>query len=197
MSEKWIAQVRHTLDQKSTAELLQIWQANDRQEWSDEAFIAIRQILEARGEIPGLQAQPGSTDEPAQASRRQRPGCVTFLAILIGIGAVLPVLRSILGILGRPYVDDGSKIEIGITLAFAILYIAVAVGLWQLKNWARIAFIVLQSLGILLLIALIFSGLALPGLIGLAVGGYSIYWFATHGEDFKPAAPSAMTDSNP
>jgi hypothetical protein len=189
--QKWIEQLRRNLEQKSTEELLQIWEKNDSTEWTDEAFIAIRQILEERGENPGPQAPAGSQAEPAQTSPRQRPGCVTAFVILVGIGVALSVLTSIIGVSVAPYVDTGSMIEIVITVASAILYGAIAVGLWQLKNWARIAVIVLLGLNLLLLIALLFSGLFFA-VIGLLIGGYCLYWFAAHAEYFNPN-PSAGT----
>lgn len=45
--------VYNTLKERDTEELLDIWQKNDRYEWSDVAFDAIKQILLQRlGEIP-------------------------------------------------------------------------------------------------------------------------------------------------
>lgn len=42
------------MNSKSTEELLNIWEKNDRGEWSDEAFVAIQNILTQRGEnLPG------------------------------------------------------------------------------------------------------------------------------------------------
>ena len=105
----------------------------------------------------------------------------------MAIGATLYALVSIVGVLGRAG-DEASCIGAVVTLALAGLYVTVAVGLWRLKNWARIAVIVLQSLGMLVSIVLLFSGVAsVPILIGLAIGGYSIYWFAAHGEYFGSA----------
>jgi hypothetical protein len=183
MDEKWIEQIRLSLESKDSDELLQIWQANDREAWRAEAFVAIRQILEERGVDPGLQDQPAA----APAGQRARPGCVTAFVILMGIEVAVFVLGSLANAALAPYIDTGSKLGIGITLVFAALYAAVAVGLWQLKNWARIAVIVLLSLNILLLVALLFSGIfGIPSALGLLVGGYSIYWFAAHGETFKP-----------
>ena len=53
MSDAIREQIYSTLDQKETDELLAIWQANNRAEWSETAFDVIREILEARqGELP-------------------------------------------------------------------------------------------------------------------------------------------------
>lgn len=46
-------QIYNNLKLKETDELLEIWQINDRSEWSDQAFDAIRELLVERGvEIP-------------------------------------------------------------------------------------------------------------------------------------------------
>jgi len=68
MNEKLLGEVKKSLEAKSTDELLSIWKANETEEWSGEAFEAIRQILNERGEKPPArkQAQP-----PAQATARE------------------------------------------------------------------------------------------------------------------------------
>lgn len=43
-------QIRNTLNLKDTNELLDIWQINNRAEWSDDAFDVIKDILMERGE---------------------------------------------------------------------------------------------------------------------------------------------------
>jgi uncharacterized membrane protein YdbT with pleckstrin-like domain len=51
-------QIYNTLDLKETDELLQIWKTNDRSSWSDEAFQAIKKILEQRlGTVPAQDAE--------------------------------------------------------------------------------------------------------------------------------------------
>jgi hypothetical protein len=197
MDEKRIEQIRRNLVPKSTDELLKIWQTNDREAWTDEAFTAIRQILEERGETPGPQPQADSQDKPAQARVSARPGCVTAFAILMGIVAALSVLGSVISAVLEPFTDEGRVIEIFTALVLAVLYITVAVGLWRLQNWARIAVIVLQSLGTLILIALLFGGVGAFSLLGLVFGIYSIYWFAVHEAYFKPQTSTESPESLP
>ena len=55
MDQKLIANIRKSMETKSNEELQQIWKSNDRNEYTDEAFEAIRQILEERNEDPILQ----------------------------------------------------------------------------------------------------------------------------------------------
>jgi hypothetical protein len=178
--EKRIENIRRNLEGKSSEELFEIWQKNDRNEWTAEAFVAIEQILESRGETPGQQPEPYA---PPPANRLPRPGCVTAFAILLGVAAVFYSLGSLLGLLGS-FGDTGRLIEIGTTLVLSGLYIAVAIGLWSMKNWARIAVIVLQGLGTLILFGLLFSGM-LYAVIGIIVGVYIIYWFVVNGKYFK------------
>jgi hypothetical protein len=53
MSSDLHAQIRSRIVLKETDELLEIWQSNNRFEWSDEAFDIIHEILEERDvEIP-------------------------------------------------------------------------------------------------------------------------------------------------
>jgi hypothetical protein len=197
MDTNRIEHIRHNLEAKDTDELLQIWTENDRQAWTEEAFEAIRQILESRGVEPGPQGQPAAAGVAAQPTRPARPGCVTAFAILMVAGAALLILRSILGIalsssVGN-YLDmgDTALAEFATTACLAVPYLAVAVGLWLMKNWARIGVIVLLSLNLVLLVALLFTGaLAFPALFGLLVNGYCLYWFAAHGEHFRPPALS-------
>lgn len=48
MDEKLIEQIRENIKSKSTEELLKIWKENDREQYSEEAFEAVKQILEER-----------------------------------------------------------------------------------------------------------------------------------------------------
>jgi hypothetical protein len=77
----------------------------------------------------------------------------------------------------------------------AVLEIVIAKGLWELKNWARILVIVLQSLSIvtgLISLCLYFSdsssgsGIRLAGrIIGIIINAYIVYWFASNDEYFR------------
>jgi len=53
MDEKQLEQIRFRMEEKDTEELLEIWKKNDREEWTEEAFETIREILLARtGSLP-------------------------------------------------------------------------------------------------------------------------------------------------
>ncbi len=147
-----------------------------------------------------LRIAPGPPSQPTTNSRR-RPGCVTAYAILMGIGAGLVGLGFLAIIVSQEGASEPGIV--GVLLLMAIVYTLVAWGLWQLKNWARIMVIVLHGLGILVNLFSMFTVLGEysyyssrygrdPGstfcgtVIGLAVGGYILYWFASHGKYFSP-----------
>jgi DNA-directed RNA polymerase subunit RPC12/RpoP len=53
MSEELRDQIYNNMNMKDTDELIEIWETNNRYEWSDTAFEVVRQILSNRiGELP-------------------------------------------------------------------------------------------------------------------------------------------------
>jgi hypothetical protein len=53
VNEDRVQQIRRKLEERDTEDLITIWQKNDRDEWTPEAFVAIREILISRtGKIP-------------------------------------------------------------------------------------------------------------------------------------------------
>jgi hypothetical protein len=73
---KLVASIKSTLRDTETPELLQRYQENDRQAWSDEAFIAMREILLARGQSPPVQKgapPPAITAAPSSNKSSGKP----------------------------------------------------------------------------------------------------------------------------
>jgi tetratricopeptide (TPR) repeat protein len=74
--EKRVAGIRSILDTRDTEDLLEIWKANDHEEWTDEAFTAIQSILLDRlGEVPPQtpRYQPADlADDPDLIRRAER-----------------------------------------------------------------------------------------------------------------------------
>ena len=63
MTDSDLAQIKNSLRQKSTEELISIWTENKRHEWPDEAFIVIKQMLMERGvKVPRQEPFEGPTD---------------------------------------------------------------------------------------------------------------------------------------
>jgi len=113
------------------------------------------------------------TAQPVQVGKR--PSMVTAFAILAAVSGVSDLITG----------------GIGISLVFAGAEFVVAWGLWQLRNWARIGFI------IVVVINSLFFAVGLPSLadnptaligaavVGLLFRGYFIYWMATNGKYFE------------
>ena len=93
----------------------------------------------------------------ANSYEQERPGGVTFLAVLNIIGAVIV---GIIGLAALQYLQDASLAALYGTIGIGVMVfnITISVGLLRLKNWARIIAIVGYSLG------------AIGGLITLATG---------------------------
>ncbi|MDX9832732.1 MAG: tetratricopeptide repeat protein [Anaerolineae bacterium] len=176
--------------------------------------------LAQMGAIPARDAGAAHRPHPGR-----RPGCVTIYAVLVIVGALLGILGALaLGALyasGRqafqqalleqsmaglvdldqfaPYV----QVSIGVSLVSGLINLAIGIGLWMLKNWARIAVIVLSTLAFIAGLVQVaattglmrgaagssgFSGLPLPLLGGLVAGfvvqALIIFWFLVNRDAF-------------
>jgi len=139
-----------------------------------------------------------------------RPGGVTFLAILEFIGGGFCALFGLLTIAGAGFIHSltvqnqgapaagmGSFLAMlgGALSVFFFVLAAIAIllgiGLWTLKNWARIIVIVFAALGIVMNLSqlLHFTQAMLPGLvIGLAIDGLIIWYL------LKPNVAAAFAE---
>ena len=153
-------------------------------------------ILEPAPSGPASEAQLAASAEPVtgetppalQLPAKERPGCVTAYAILQGISAVLAAIGGVF-LLGSDSATTGV-----FTIGSAALSGVVAVGLWRLRNWARILLLILLGLGLAVnglnsVLSLGGSGepatlTCITGILALAVSGYIFYWFAKHREYF-------------
>lgn len=111
-----------------------------------------------------------------------RPTGVTILAILQFIGAIFTILGSLFALIGGGIVTTlgigGSSPEAaaagGVIMFFSvfmlvlgIISIVLAIGLWQMKEWAWIATLVLQGITIAIQILQLVLGKA-PNFLSLA-----------------------------
>jgi hypothetical protein len=159
-----------------------------------------KEILEGLGvNVPEMPASP------AYSPPRERPGCVTAYAVLLFISAGLAALGGLIA--GLSMMSDSAYQFMGLGIMVVILIVAglyflLGRGLWQLKNWARIIVMILQGLGLLGSLLSMCNALSLTsnpgfygyqsdptgsiigGIVGLAIGGYILYWFAVHAEYF-------------
>jgi tetratricopeptide (TPR) repeat protein len=173
-------------------------------------------------------SQAGPSPAPSAPSRpegRGRPGCVTLYAILLGIlgllGLLGVVLLALVWRIGSNLLSSslGSRadllvellqastpllwISIGVTLLISGLYLVVAIGLWSIKNWARIVVILMTGLQLVLSLAQatrtilglretgVISDLAsipitlIVGLVvGLAIQMIILFWFVANRQVF-------------
>jgi len=134
----------------------------------------------------------------------ERPTGVTILAVLEFLGAGLFILIGLLflvgfgllgGAAGQAGEGGGMAVLMGlgavagvVFLVLALIPLAVGIGLWKLRNWARILVIVFSILGVLSNLA----GAAIPlmtgdpvsavsSVIGLGVNGLILwYMFQPH-----------------
>lgn len=85
--------------------------------------------------------------ERAQPAQRSRPVGISVLAVLNVIGAVVVGVAALA--VGSEVGDPAAAGAAGAVLGLAaVLSLVVAVGLWKLRNWARITALVLYSLSV-------------------------------------------------
>lgn len=186
--------------------------------------------LEARRKLSELRhapaGQPESVDAgvafPDTQKLQKRPGCLSLYAILLGFAGFLTVLgAAFLGILaaiqGNVLQEMLSRVGgaglplgvlslwggVGISVLAGVLNIALAAGLWALKNWARVLTIILQTLGFIgsLVQAFFLVGgtralssgfseanftlpILIAVLVGLVIQAYILFWFLANRERF-------------
>jgi hypothetical protein len=86
MNVKLVESIRLNLVDKTSDELLKIWKANDKEQWSAEAFEAIKQILtERRLELPSQSATKpvAVVSIPQRSNRRKIARGATGIVILL------------------------------------------------------------------------------------------------------------------
>jgi tetratricopeptide (TPR) repeat protein len=183
------------------------------------------------GEVGPSGGQPASAQwatakEESTSELIKRPGCISIYAFLMGIVAAL----SLLGVLGIGALLFGNRsglggvlrlnsgflsltteeftiaaaVTLGLALILSVIGLAEAIGLWNMRNWARIVEILRQGLGFtaILLVgaAFLFSirdtlaqdtiasypMYVLLGLfIALLVQAYFLFWFVANRERFR------------
>ncbi len=114
----------------------------------------------------------------------ERPTSITVIAILQIICAVLPVIVSLLGLLGGALLSGLSESADGaaagglvfvlslVFLGLGVALLVLTIGLLMLKGWAWVGTLIVQGLGILLTVLSLINGsggswlsLVFPGII--------------------------------
>jgi len=99
MDPTLVENMRNFFEPKSTGELVQIWRENDRTKYVEEAFEAIRQILEERGEEIPPQL-PIKEEKPARKPREIKREPEGFFSFRMLISPIVIKIIYVLGLLG-------------------------------------------------------------------------------------------------
>ena len=180
---------------------------------------AVPAVAEYAGAV-SLADMPHSVEPIRTYGYAGRPGCVTLYAALSALAGALALLAGVVvAIAGSSLVSflqeknlpfgEGSLgtafwIAAGAGVLAAAVSLAIAAGLWQMKNWARIGVVVINVLGVLgvvcpvvalfatlshIFTTSLLAGLPTPvwaiPLAGLALLCGATYWFATNRELFE------------
>jgi hypothetical protein len=159
--------------------------------------------------------QPIAAPYTPWVETKTRPGCITIYVVLLFLGAASFLCGGIVGSTNPLNESDRLfNIAAGISMGLVGLFMLVlGIGLWQLKNWARIAAIVFQSLGIVggifsTYAAITTSSTALNqnvspfmtitvAIIAIAVQITIISWFVRNGQYFSRQAQPIMAPTIP
>ena len=108
------------------------------------------------------------------AGRSKRPLGVSLLSAIKAIGSVIAFLAAIGG--GSTLGDADAAAAYGAIMAmFGLFSLAVAIGLWRLHNWARIAAVVLYVLSALIGMIELSQGAASGFMQMLVAGSIAAY----------------------
>ena len=130
-------------------------------------------------------------DEASGSNAGSRPGCVTAYVVLAAIGVLGAIFWIALSLtLKNPGLTNSLAAYI---LVISAVNLAIIVGLWRMRNWARALVMVSQGLSILAELLWLFrvtgSGSENPfapigSLIGIGVSGYIVWWFHKNRQRF-------------
>ena len=130
---------------------------------------------ELRHGVPlGTTTSSPVSDEVMLAGRSKRPLGVSILSIINVIGSAIAFLAAIGG--GSTLGDPQATAAYGaITALFGGISLAVAIGLWRLRNWARITAVVFYGLSALIGMIELFQGAASGFMQMLVAGSIAVY----------------------
>ena len=88
MDQRRMEELKQALSRLDSDELRRIWWENDRETWSEEAFVVARHLLQERGEpIPKQLAKPPEKP-PVQEKERKTNTFITILSIQLSFAFV-------------------------------------------------------------------------------------------------------------
>ncbi len=144
---------------------------------------------------------PQGSQDGKQVSPR-RPGMVTALALLVALDAIAEGCGGL-----TDAIKSSNSLVGGVTAIFMLVLIAVVLalawGLWQMKNWACVGVIIVIIISFLLSIPQFITDTSEnPGLLffvillALVFHGAIIYWLAVNGKYFNNAVKQVVITGN-
>jgi len=129
MSQRLVNEIRNHFESKSTEELLEIWQQNDRDAYSDAAFVAIEQILSERNTT--IPTQPAYVPKPPQEPEwdvsdiKKKRLLYLICFVLHFIGYIIMIVFGLSGEAGRVQAVGG-YITVIFGMAFLFFFLTSA-----------------------------------------------------------------------
>ncbi|HVN95504.1 MAG TPA: hypothetical protein VMT62_03670 [Syntrophorhabdaceae bacterium] len=122
MDDKLTQQIRSNMESMKTADLLKIWESNNKDEYSEEAFHVVKEILEERGERLPDQKVPEDKDKRyAKKKTQQDPVKLAQGAILwIGMGCLFWFLLHLINFI--PGFDKYTWLDLFLGCTFIVLW---------------------------------------------------------------------------
>lgn len=149
MKTDYSGTIRTNLEPKSSDELLHIWNKNDRNEWSPEAFDVIQSILRERG--VSFEPQPTSplAASPALAITPMWKRIMSSLLLLLGVLVLFWHSSQIIALklLEREQLVRFNAGAIAVTAIFAFGLVVAGAALW--RRWPMVTGIISLGLGAL------------------------------------------------
>lgn len=126
-----------------------------------------------------------TSHEVMRAHRTKRPLGVSILSVINAIGSVIAFLGAIGG--GSALGDPDAAAAYGTIMGlFGVFSLAIAIGLWRLSNWARIAAVVLYSFSAVIGLIELSQGASSGFMQMLVAGSIAAYLCRSHArEAFK------------
>jgi hypothetical protein len=145
---------------------------------------------------------PQTSQNGTTGAASRRPGMVTALAVLVALDAIAEGCGGLANAM-----KSGNSLAGGITVLFLLVLIAVmlalAWGLWQMKNWARIGAMIVIVINFLLSVPQAMADFSdnpdlviLVILLALFFRGAIIYWLAANGKYFNNPATQGVITGN-
>ena len=148
MDEDPSNRIRAHMEAKGTDELLDIWKANDRSQYRDEAFEIIRQVLMGRGVKPPEQRSAKVPSADQVRSTNGKGGFFSFRTMVSG--EIIKLLYAIgaLGITGFAFVTmlDGNEEGLAASVGLGLVILIGGNLLWRVVCEAWILLFSMQEI---------------------------------------------------